>query len=395
MPEVYYDVTVRANPKSMEELINKVHEAEDAIGDLKKAGGNIGGFGGGGGDSKKDANDLGGTGMGYGFMAQMRAFLKKGLVDSLGYRESKEQYQYAKATEQRESMIPGGQGQSTKSSRFGLSDSLKAGLKMGAIAGVIGLVVGGIKMLGNVIKSIVQQSEVFQSIVNLTLAPFILMVNLMLVPALMMLIPYIIEMFTWVTENKDGLALFGTGFATPMTLLLDAIANNPIVTFTKNFVELLTSISNISSGNLSFADGLWSAFANALQMEFSIFKMNPLVTTLFGPWGTMILDTISAALENTANIGEFWINIQNMWGKFWTDLGNAFISSYNSTIFGELLGKIDNLSYTPISESSDSGFSKSGDTYIFDGIVFNQGDTQYTTMGEALDAHVKSLGGMR
>ena len=371
MPEVYYDVTVRANPKSMVELIDTVHQAQDAIKDLKAEGGDIAGFGGGSG-GKTEKEDLGGTGMGYGFAAQMRAFFKKNLSQALGYKDAKEQF-----------AASSGAGGSA-------SGILKSGLKLGAIAGIIGLVVGGIKMLGNVIKSIVQQSEVFQSIVNLTLAPFILMVNLMLVPALMMLIPYIIEMFTWVTDNKDGLALFGTGFASPMTLLLDAIANNPIVTFTKNFVELLTSMSNISSGDLSFADGMWSAFANALQMEFSIFKMNPLVTTLFGPWATTILNAISSALENTANIGEFWINIQNMWGKFWTDLGNAFINAYNSTIFGELLGKVDNLSYTPI-EKSTTGTS--GDVYNIEGITI-QGSNNYS-IDDAIKDHVKSLGGMR
>ena len=375
MPEVYYDVTVRANPKSMEELINKVHEAEDAIGDLKKAGGYISGFGGGGG-GKTEKEDLGGTGMGYGFTAQMRAFFKKNLSQALGYKGAKEQFAASSGA--------GG-------SALGI---LKSGLKLGAIAGIIGLVVGAIEKLANVIKSIVQQSDVFQSIVNLTLAPFILMVNLMLVPALTMLIPYIIEMFTWVTENKDGLALFGTGIGSLMTGLIDAITNSDLVTFIKNFIELLTSVSEFSSSrNLSFGEGLWAAFANALQIEFSIAKMNPLVATLFGPWGIEILDAISAALEDTVSFGEFWINIQNMWHTFWTDLGNAFINAYNSTI-GGLLGKVDNLSYTPISESSDSGFSKSGDTYIFDGIVFNQGDTQYTSMGEALYAHVKSLGGM-
>jgi len=377
MPEVYYDVTVRGKTGGIDDLIDKVTELEDKLKDLKKEGVNIGlGGGGGGGGVEKDKNDLGGTGMGYGFMAQMRAYLKKGLVNTSGYRESREQYETASAT---------GMGKGTV---------LKAGLKMGAIAGAIGLIVGGVKMLGNTIKTIVQKSEVFQSIVNLTLSPFILMVNLMLVPALMMLIPYIIELFTWVTDNQEGLKLFGTGFASPMTLLLEAITNNPIVSFTKNLIETLTAVSQFGSGDLNIGETMWSVFANSLQVAFSFASLNTLFYGIFHPFGIDILGAISDALDDTLSIGDFWINVQNMWGEFWTDLGNAFIDAYNTSVWGNLFGKMNNLEYESTPQSSDSGFSKSGDTYIFDGVVFNQGDSQYSNMGEALEAHIKSLGGM-
>ena len=233
-----------------------------------------------------------------------------------------------------------------ESSKKGLSRLTKM---LGKLGGATGAILLFTKMVGAVVK----QSQVYASIVQLVLHPFVMMVNLMLVPVLKWLVPKVAEWLQWTIDNRAGLELFGKILTQIGDTLNDSntwLENNPF----KVFIESLTRMANIEPN----AD-LWTRFADSIQaagnMTASIFK--PLLDTLGLGWVAdvvkNILDAFAEGFRSLAQEGTIGERIKSAVSV----LIDTLVSSIRTTALdaigsipyvGESLRKF--IEETPVSE---------------------------------------------
>lgn len=158
----------------------------------------------------------------------------------------------------------------------GLEKGIKAFAKL--TIGFIGAV-PAIKLFTNLVKSIVEQSQVFQSIVQLTLHPFVMMVNFMLLPVLKWLIPHVSEWLEWTVENRDTLESVGTILTSIGDALLVITSTAvPISDFISGITNFNNAISNTDASVFDRFVGGVTAITDTLSKgaDNMLLMVNPL-----------------------------------------------------------------------------------------------------------------------
>lgn len=202
----------------------------------------------------------------------------------------------------------------------------------------LGGVGGAILLFTNLIKTIVSQSQVFQSIVQLVFHPFIMMVNFMLLPVLKWLIPNVSEWLQWTVDNKDALESVGD----VLTVIGDTLKgfptleNNPL----KLLIETLTSFGNIDASDASVFEKWILKFQEGVGLITSVFDTLPVPTLSAGKLGEIVdgvFTAITDALIN-ASVGDtfkekltlFGDSLKESISSALTDMVNSFVSAVGS-----------------------------------------------------------------
>ena len=183
----------------------------------------------------------------------------------------------------------------------------------------------------SVMKQIVSQSQVYASIVQLVLTPFVMMVNLMLLPVLKWIIPHVMEWLEWTVANKDALGLFGT--------ILSAIGETLIVlasplNFFKGWIEEIQSIiDTVSNTDMSLGE----KFVRVLN-DIGDFLTQGSLFNMFGMgWvtdlGTHIRDKLTDAFFYALDEGGSFFNIVgNFFSNFFKSIGEDIYNALRSMV---------------------------------------------------------------
>lgn len=203
----------------------------------------------------------------------------------------------------------------------------------------MGAATGGIMLFTNLVKTIVSQSQVFQSIVQLVFHPFIMMVNFMLLPVLKWLIPNVAEWLQWTVDNKAGLEEVGE----LLTVIGDALNNipaledNPI----KTLIETITKMSEIDASDLSPFEKWCLNFQEGVGMVSTMFNTLTPPTLPIGKVSEIvdgIFTTITDALVN-ASVGETFREKLTLFGESL----NSSIETALTDTFNSLMNAIESI----------------------------------------------------
>lgn len=157
----------------------------------------------------------------------------------------------------------------------------------------LGGATGAIMLFTKMISSVVKQSQVYASIIQLIFTPFVMMVNFMLLPVLKWLVPIVTEWLQWTIENKPGFEALGDVLTDIGDVIKDVEGwdTNPL----KVFIETLTGLATQDPN----ADG-WTRFANAISsagnLSTSIF--DPLLSAFQMGW---VADVAKGIIDSFAN----------------------------------------------------------------------------------------------
>lgn len=164
----------------------------------------------------------------------------------------------------------------------------------------------------SVIKQITSQAQVFASIINLIFTPFILMVNLMLLPVLKWIIPKVTEWLEWVTDNKDAFDFFGKVLVSigESIFQLVGIVTTPF----KVFVETVQGIIDIIN-----TDGI-SAFDKLGQIGGLIIVAIADIALIPMRLVETILDALYTIGINTPFIGDVIKFFENLFSDIWNSV---------------------------------------------------------------------------
>ena len=230
--------------------------------------------------------------------------------------------------------------------------------------------VKALKKVLNTLKEIVNQSEIWQSIVKLTLTPFVMMLNLMLLPVLKWIIPKFTEWLTWTMENKDAFDFIGkvlvsigetivqiVGAINPFKIVIETIqdvidiintdGNSAIGTLGSIAIEILFALDEIAK----FPSRIVGIILDAL---YTIGSNTPIVSDIIDFFGGLFEDIwvgikilIRSFIENIPIIGEDLAN---------TIFGNES-STYSNPLLGDTLPTLSPMSSTsPVVGTTDYEF---------------------------------------
>lgn len=187
----------------------------------------------------------------------------------------------------------------------------------------LAFILGGAGVLSGVLsvmKQIVSQSQVYSSIVQLVFTPFIMMVNLMLLPVLKWIIPKTMGWLEWAVENKDALGLFGSILTVIGEALIVLISP---LNFFKGWIEEIQSIiDTVNNSDMSTGE----KFVRVLN-DISDFFMQGSFFDMFGMgWvidlATHIRDRITDAFFDAIEEGgSFFEVVSNFFSNFFTTIG--------------------------------------------------------------------------
>lgn len=173
----------------------------------------------------------------------------------------------------------------------------------------------------SVMKQIVSQSQVYSSIVQLVFTPFIMMVNLMLLPVLKWIIPKTMEWLEWAVVNKDALGVFGT----ILTAIGEALITitTPLNDF-KGWIEEIQSIIDTVNGSDMSAGEKFVRVLNDISdffLQGSFFDMFNMgwVVDLASHIRDRITDAFFSAIEEG---GSFFEVVKNFFSNFFTTIGD-------------------------------------------------------------------------
>lgn len=245
--------------------------------------------------------------------------------------------------------------QTSKASTSDSSKETKATSRFTKMLIKFGGAAGAITLFTKMIKTIVQQSQVYASMVQLVFHPFVIMMNFMLLPVLKWLLPHVIEWLQWTVDNKSGLDSFGKS----LTVIGDGLSKIGDVSFNpfKSLIETLTSLSNINASGATSFEVFIESLRSFINLDMSVFKSHPLlksnewVFSVFEDFFNIILESLSSA-SRAENI---WEGIDAIFGTFFGNLFNS-IKEYILNLIDYKFPFIDEVSsflssiFTPTSE---------------------------------------------
>lgn len=222
----------------------------------------------------------------------------------------------------------GGEGESTKEKAT--SKFTKMLVKFGSAAGAFAL-------FTKMVTTVVKQSQVYSSLVQLVFHPFIIMVNFMLLPVLKWILPHVIEWLQWTVDNKAGLDAFGGALSTIGEALLivgDETVWNPF----KEFIELLTSLTEIEESDADGLSKLCDKIKEFAAFDFDIFSSHPLLSGM--DWIFTIVEGFINGLLNGFkeafhSDGGFDEKVSALFGNLFTDIWESI-----KTVFLDFIGSI-------------------------------------------------------
>lgn len=187
----------------------------------------------------------------------------------------------------------------------------------------LGGAAGSIALFTKLITSVVKQSQVYASIVQLVFHPFIVMVNFMLLPVLKWLVPVVSDWLKWTVENREGLEAVGDAF----TYLLESaqkfggLDTNPA----KTLIEELTRLAGIDPN-----EDAWTIFAEQLRSSANITAsvFEPLLTLFKMGWVTDVFKAITDSFANAIVAavdadGNLIDNLKSGFLTFFEDISSA------------------------------------------------------------------------
>ena len=175
----------------------------------------------------------------------------------------------------------------------------------------------GIKALKNMLKTvkeIVHQSQVYQAIVTSIFQPFILMVNLMLLPVLKWLIPKVTEWLTWVTENKAAFDFIGKALVS----IFESISQ--IVGVINPFDEIIEAINDIV---LLVSDDGATTMDKVKGIAGALFDAVVEIATIPDRLGQLVLDALYTIGTNTPVIRDIIWFFEDLIGNMWNTIESA------------------------------------------------------------------------
>jgi len=141
-------------------------------------------------------------------------------------------------------------------------------------------------VLTSLLKTALSRSQIFQSFIQSSIIPFIILLEYTFLPVIKTLLPYVTSFVKSISENKDAIMKFGSvlagwleGFLKPIMAILSGgtFFENPISTFatalSDGFIKLLRWVSeNKSTLTKILIDGVRS-IANMLKSSFELVQI--------------------------------------------------------------------------------------------------------------------------
>lgn len=219
--------------------------------------------------------------------------------------------------------------------------------------------VKALKKVLNTLKEIVNQSQIWQSIVKLTLTPFVMMLNLMLLPVLKWIIPKVTEWLNWTVENKDALDFIGKVLVSVGESIVQIVgAINPF----KIVIETIQDIIDIVNTDGTSAVGTLGSIA--IEILSALDEIAKFPSRIVG----IILDALYTIGTNTPIVRDvidffsglfedIWLGIKILIRSFvesipiiGDDLANTIFGnkapSYDNPLLGDSLPQLSPMSST-------------------------------------------------